>query len=63
LRICIFGAGAVGGHFAARLASGGHNVSVVARGRQLPAIWENGIKLISGGQVVQGIGRGIRQSR
>lgn len=53
LRICIFGAGAVGGHFAARLASGGHDVSVVARGPQLPAIWENGIKLISGEQVVQ----------
>lgn len=48
MRICVFGAGAVGGHFAAKLAAGGHDVSVVARGAQLPAIWERGITLIAG---------------
>ncbi|WP_326914666.1 ketopantoate reductase family protein [Sphingopyxis chilensis] len=53
LRICIFGAGAVGGHFAARLAAAGQDVSVVARGSQLPAIRENGLTLISGEQVIQ----------
>ena len=32
MRICIFGAGAVGGHIAARFAAAGHAVSVFARG-------------------------------
>lgn len=53
MRICIFGAGAVGGHVAARLAAGGHDVSVVARGPQLAAIWERGITLISGEQRIR----------
>lgn len=53
LRICIFGAGAVGGHFAAKLAAGGHDVSVVARGAQLPAIWERGIRLIAGEECIR----------
>ncbi|WP_207486047.1 ketopantoate reductase family protein [Arenibaculum pallidiluteum] len=42
-RICIFGAGAIGGHLAARLAEGGAEVSIVARGEQLSAIRERGI--------------------
>lgn len=53
MRICIFGAGAVGGHFAAKLAAGGHQVSVVARGPQLAAIWERGITLIAGGERIR----------
>ena len=36
MRICVFGAGAIGGHVAARLARGGADVSVVARGALLP---------------------------
>jgi 2-dehydropantoate 2-reductase len=32
MRICIFGAGAVGGHIAVRLAHSGHEVSVIAHG-------------------------------
>jgi len=34
MKICIFGAGAVGCHFAARLAAIGEDVSCVARGAQ-----------------------------
>ena len=45
MRICIFGAGAVGGHFAARLAAAGHQVSAVARGANLAALRERGIEL------------------
>jgi len=49
VKIAIFGAGAVGGHVAARLASGaaaaGIEVSAVARGAQLTAIAERGITL------------------
>jgi 2-dehydropantoate 2-reductase len=45
MRICVFGAGAVGGHFAARLARGGAQVSVVARGAQLAAIRSRGLRV------------------
>jgi 2-dehydropantoate 2-reductase len=43
MKICIFGAGSVGGPIAARLAKGGAEVSVVARGDHLVAIQKNGI--------------------
>lgn len=46
-RICVFGAGAVGGHMAARLARAGLNVSVVVRGGQLDAIRRNGLRFVS----------------
>jgi 2-dehydropantoate 2-reductase len=45
MRICIFGAGAVGGHFAVRLALAGHDVSCVMRGPQLEAVKANGLTL------------------
>lgn len=48
MKIAIFGAGATGGFFAARLAASGHDVSVVARGEHLEAIREHGLTLISG---------------
>jgi 2-dehydropantoate 2-reductase len=38
MRICIFGAGAVGSHFAVRLALAGHEVSCVMRGPHLEAV-------------------------
>lgn len=43
MRICVFGAGAIGGHLAARLARGGADVSVVARGAHLQAIRNGGL--------------------
>lgn len=46
MRICVFGAGAVGGHFAAQLAAAGHEVSVIARGAHLAAMRDKGIVLI-----------------
>lgn len=48
MRICIYGAGAVGGHFAARLGAAGHDVSVVARGAQLEALRARGVTLLAG---------------
>jgi 2-dehydropantoate 2-reductase len=45
VKICVFGAGAIGGHLAARLARGGADVSVVARGAQLAAIRANGLRI------------------
>jgi 2-dehydropantoate 2-reductase len=47
MRIAVFGAGAIGGHVAFRLARGGAEVSVVARGAQGEAIAANGIRVIT----------------
>lgn len=44
MKICVFGAGAIGSHIAARFAKGGQaEVSVLARGAQLDAIRTRGI--------------------
>ena len=43
MKICVIGAGAIGGLIAARLAGQGEAVSVLARGRTLDAIREHGI--------------------
>ena len=45
MRICIFGAGAVGSHFAVRLALAGHEVSCVMRGPHLEAVKAKGLTL------------------
>jgi 2-dehydropantoate 2-reductase len=45
MRICVFGAGAVGSHFAVRLAVAGHDVSCVMRGPHLDAVKANGLTL------------------
>lgn len=50
MRICIFGAGAIGSHFAVKLARAGHDVSVIARGPQLEAIRTRGLTLKVGDQ-------------
>ena len=43
MKICIYGAGAIGGHIAARLHRAGAEVCVVARGPHLEAIQANGL--------------------
>jgi 2-dehydropantoate 2-reductase len=45
MRICIFGAGAVGSHFAVKLALTGHEVSCVMRGAHLQAVTAKGLTL------------------
>ena len=45
MRICIFGAGAVGSHFAVRLAQASHDVSCVMRGPHLAAVKASGLTL------------------
>jgi 2-dehydropantoate 2-reductase len=53
MKVCVFGAGAVGGYLAARLLlAGTHEVSVVARGPHLQAIAHHGLTLIEGDQTV-----------
>jgi 2-dehydropantoate 2-reductase len=46
MRICVVGAGAIGGLLAARLAKVGHDITVIARGPHLAAIRERGLRLI-----------------
>ncbi len=50
MKICIYGAGAVGGLIAGWLARAGHEVSVVARGANLTAIREKGLRVRADGQ-------------
>ena len=48
MKVCIFGAGAIGGYLAARLLKAGeHEVSVLARGAHLQAIRHQGLRLIT----------------
>ncbi|MFK7878093.1 MAG: 2-dehydropantoate 2-reductase [Paracoccaceae bacterium] len=46
MKICIFGAGAIGGYMGAKLAQAGADVSLVARGPHLKAMRDNGLRLI-----------------
>ncbi len=48
MKVCVLGAGAVGSWLAAKLAAGGANVTLVARGDQLAAIEASGIELDEG---------------
>src|SRR5262249_9085028 len=50
MKICIYGAGAVGGLMAAWLSRSGHDVSVVARGKHLTEIRQQGLKIVSQGK-------------
>ena len=46
MKVCIFGAGAIGGQVGAQLADSGVDVSLIARGPHLAAMRENGLILI-----------------
>ncbi|HZM46254.1 MAG TPA: 2-dehydropantoate 2-reductase [Burkholderiales bacterium] len=55
MKVCVFGAGAIGGHAATRLiAAKAAEVSVVTRGVQLEAIRARGLKLLTGGREITG---------
>ncbi len=51
MKICVFGAGAIGGYMAVEIASAGYDVCVIARGPHLKAIQQNGLTLHINGQV------------
>ena len=52
MKICIFGAGAIGGYMGAKLAQAGAEVSLVARGPHLAAMKDKGLTLIEEGETV-----------
>ncbi len=60
MRVAVFGAGAIGGHLAAKLAAAGRvDLSLVARGEHLAALRERGLRLIEArrGQHLPGQGQ------
>jgi 2-dehydropantoate 2-reductase len=67
MRICIIGAGAIGGLLGARLTQAGHEVNLIARGAHLAAMRADGLKLrskneslalrVSASDSVAGLGR------
>jgi 2-dehydropantoate 2-reductase len=50
MKVCIYGAGAIGGFIGARLAAHDHAVSAVARGPTLAALQAHGMRLASAGR-------------
>ncbi len=51
MRVCIFGAGAIGGYVAARLAAAGNtDLSLIARGPHLEAMRTRGLRLVEDGK-------------
>lgn len=46
MRICVVGAGAIGGMLGVKLALSGHDVTLILRGANLEAVRQNGMKLI-----------------
>jgi len=47
MRICVYGAGAIGGYLGAKLALAGEDVTLIARGPHLEAMQRNGLRLIA----------------
>ena len=50
MKICVFGAGAIGGYMGIKLAQAGADVSLVARGPHLTAMQSKGLTLIEAGK-------------
>ena len=50
MKVCVVGAGAIGGMMAVKLAQTGHEITVIARGAHLDAIQTNGLKYIEDGE-------------
>ena len=50
MRICIYGAGAIGGYLGVQLALAGEEVSLIARGPHLEAMRTSGVKLRIAGE-------------
>jgi 2-dehydropantoate 2-reductase len=47
MKVCVMGAGAIGGYLGAKLARAGAEVSLVARGAHLAAMRANGVRLVT----------------
>jgi Ketopantoate reductase len=52
MRICIYGAGAIGGYLGVHLARVGEGVTLIARGPHLAAMRQDGLRLVIGGKTL-----------
>lgn len=52
MRVCIFGAGAIGGYLGVQFAQAGADVSLVARGAHLAAMKKDGVRLLKGDEEI-----------
>ncbi|HTH80007.1 MAG TPA: 2-dehydropantoate 2-reductase N-terminal domain-containing protein, partial [Ramlibacter sp.] len=52
MKVCIYGAGAIGGWIGLKLARAGSDVSVVARGATLEAVKQHGLRLTQGSETL-----------
>jgi 2-dehydropantoate 2-reductase len=52
MKICVFGAGAIGGLMGVRLSLAGADVTLIARGAHLAAMQKNGVTLLAEGQTL-----------
>ena len=50
MKICIYGAGAIGGYLGAQLALAGEDVTLIARGAHLEAMQQDGLRLLIDGE-------------
>jgi 2-dehydropantoate 2-reductase len=50
MKLCVYGAGAIGGYLGVELQRAGHEVSLIARGPHLEAIRKNGLTLLIEGE-------------
>jgi 2-dehydropantoate 2-reductase len=62
MKLCVFGAGAVGGHLAAKLAARQHRDVVAGRGEHLAAMQKNGVKLLHGERIIVGRVRAVARA-
>jgi 2-dehydropantoate 2-reductase len=53
MKICIVGAGAIGSALAARLATGGHEIAIIARGARRASLQQHGLVVVENGQTLQ----------
>ena len=58
MKICVVGAGSIGGYVGVKLALAGHEVTLIARGANLAAIRANGMRLRADG--IEHIARNVR---
>jgi len=63
MKICVYGAGAIGGYMGAKLARAGNDVTLIARGPHLEAMRKNGLTLRSEGETVNVRPRVTQDSR
>jgi 2-dehydropantoate 2-reductase len=64
MKVCIYGAGAIGGFIGTRLAATGEcSVGAVARGPTLQALRKHGWRLRQGGQLLQATAQAVEDPR